>query len=56
MEVIIGKTAGFCYGVRNAVTKAEEKVRKYKNIYCLGELVHNGEVVKKLEDAGMKTI
>lgn len=56
MEVIIGKTAGFCYGVRNAVTKAEEKVRKYKSIYCLGELVHNGEVVKKLEDAGLKTI
>lgn len=56
MEVIIGKTAGFCYGVRNAVTKAEEKVRQYKSIYCLGELVHNGEVVKKLEDAGLKTI
>ena len=56
MEVIIGKTAGFCYGVRNAVTKAEEKVRQYKSIYCLGELVHNGEVVRKLEDAGLKTI
>lgn len=56
MEIIIGKTAGFCYGVRNAVTKTEEKLEEYKNINCLGELVHNGEVIKKLENMGLKTI
>ncbi len=56
MEIIIGKTAGFCYGVRNAVTKTEEKLEEYKDISCLGELVHNGEVIKKLENMGLKTI
>lgn len=56
MEIIIGKTAGFCYGVRNAVTKTEEKLKEYKDINCLGELVHNGEVIKKLENMGLKTI
>lgn len=56
MEIIIGKTAGFCYGVRNAVSKAEEKVRQYKQISCLGELVHNGEVIKKLEKLGMNIV
>lgn len=55
MEIILGKTAGFCYGVNNAVTKAEEYVRNNKNgrVYCLGELVHNGQVVKKLQEAGL---
>lgn len=56
MEIIVGKTAGFCGGVKNAVTKAEEAVAKEKKLYCLGELVHNEQVTKKLEEQGMKTI
>ena len=52
MEIILGKTAGFCYGVKTAVTNAEEKLKEYKNVSCLGELVHNGEVIKKLEKLG----
>lgn len=55
MEIILGKMAGFCYGVNNAVTKAEEFVKKNKdrNVYCLGELVHNGQVIKKLQSEGL---
>lgn len=55
MEIILGKTAGFCYGVKNAVTKAQEFVKsnKDKEIYCLGELVHNEDVKKKLEKEGL---
>lgn len=58
MDIVLGKTAGFCYGVNNAVTKAEEFVKnnKEKNIYCLGELVHNKQVVQKLEKEGLKFI
>ena len=58
MEIILGKTAGFCYGVKNAVTKAQEFVKsnKYKEIYCLGELVHNEDVKKKLEEEGLTFI
>ena len=56
MEIVLGKTAGFCYGVKNAVTNAEEKLKIYKKIYCLGELVHNGEVIKKLENLGLKVV
>lgn len=56
MKIIIGKTAGFCYGVRNAVTKTEEKLKELKHIDALGELVHNGEVIKKLETLGLRTI
>lgn len=53
MEIIIGKTAGFCYGVKNAVNKTKEEVQKQKTTYCLGELVHNKQVTKKLEEQGL---
>ena len=56
MEIVLGKTAGFCYGVRNAVMKAEEKLKEHKKVSCLGELVHNGQVIKKLENLGMNVV
>lgn len=56
MDIVLGKTAGFCYGVRNAVLKAEEKLKQHKKISCLGELVHNGEVIRKLEKLGLRIV
>lgn len=56
MEIIIGKTAGFCFGVKNAVTKAEEALEQNEEIYCLGELVHNKQVTEKLTQKGMHFI
>ena len=44
MEVIVGKTAGFCGGVFNSVKKAEEYLDEYKELFCLGDLVHNQHV------------
>lgn len=55
MEVVIGKLAGFCGGVENAVKIAKQEVLKNK-IYCFGELVHNKQVVEDLEKNGMETI
>lgn len=55
MEIVIGKTAGFCAGVNYAVKMAEENIKNEK-IYCLGELVHNGQVINKLEKKGMITV
>ena len=49
MEVIVGKLAGFCGGVINSVSKTEKILERVNNIYCLGELVHNGQVIKSLE-------
>lgn len=56
MEVILGKKAGFCQGVRNTVIKAKNIVRKNKTTYCLGNLVHNSHVIENLEKMGMKII
>lgn len=53
MEYIVGKTAGFCYGVKNAVEKSEEALEKEHPICCLGEIVHNKRVVEDLEKKGI---
>lgn len=47
MEIIIGKTAGFCFGVKNAVDNTLEELNKGE-VYCLGELVHNKQVTEEL--------
>lgn len=56
MELIVGKTAGFCYGVKRAVDGAKEELKKDETIYGLGEIVHNLEVIKELENLGMQFI
>ena len=56
MEVIVGKTAGFCYGVKRAVEGAKKVVKESENVYGLGEIVHNKDVVKQLENLGMHFI
>ena len=56
MEVILGKTAGFCFGITNAVTKAEDELRKNKKTYCLGELANNTQVMDKLKNSGLIVI
>lgn len=56
MEVIVGKTAGFCYGVKRAVEGALERLKnkpKDEKIFCLGELVHNVQVNEMLENNGL---
>jgi len=56
MQIIIGKTAGFCFGVKNAVSKTVEELDKTGSIYCLGELVHNNQVTEELTAKGVKFI
>lgn len=58
MEIIVGKTAGFCFGVKRAVEGSFEQIKNNNNkrIYCLGELVHNKQVIEKLEKEGITLI
>lgn len=55
MEIIVGQNAGFCAGVEFAINKAKELLSQGE-IYCLGEIVHNKQVVQELEEMGMKTV
>lgn len=56
MKIYIGKTSGFCNGVKIAVDKAKQITSEKNKIYCLGEIVHNRQVVKSLENDGMITV
>lgn len=54
MEIIIGKTSGFCHGVKNAVDQATYEVEhNVETVYCLGELVHNKHVTNNLQEKGL---
>ncbi|MCQ2973635.1 MAG: 4-hydroxy-3-methylbut-2-enyl diphosphate reductase [Bacteroidales bacterium] len=48
--------AGFCFGVTNAIKKAEAEISEKGILLCLGEMVHNQEETKRLSDLGLKTI
>lgn len=52
----VGKYAGFCGGVINSVTKSEKALEEYDDLYCLGELVHNKQVVDSLKEKGLKIV
>ncbi len=52
----IDSKSGFCFGVVNAIKKAEEELDKGGTLYCLGDIVHNNLEVERLEKLGLKTI
>lgn len=56
MKVEIDNDSGFCFGVLSAIGKAEEELRKGDQLYCLGDIVHNGIECSRLQDMGLKTI
>ncbi len=55
MEVILAKNAGFCPGVKRAVDKALAYC-EIPHTYTLGELIHNPVFLKRLQEAGIRTI
>ena len=54
-EVILAKSAGFCFGVKRAVDTVYQQTGK-KNVYTFGPIIHNEEVVKDLEKKGVFVI
>ena len=56
MQIEIDNGSGFCFGVTTAIKKAEEELEKGGQLYCLGDIVHNGMEVERLHHAGLITI
>lgn len=56
MNVEIDSESGFCFGVTSAIKKAEEELKTGETLYCLGDIVHNGQEVKRLDSLGLITI
>ena len=56
MIVEIDNDSGFCFGVVNAIHKAEEELAFKGKLYCLGDIVHNSMEVERLSKKGLVTI
>ena len=56
MEVIVARSAGFCFGVKRAVDTVYAEVEKGGRIYTFGPIIHNGQVVSDLEKKGVVVI
>jgi len=56
LEVITAEEAGFCFGVERAIDMVLEAASENEdlNVYTLGPLIHNPQVVKKLEEKNVK--
>ena len=55
MTISIDSNSGFCFGVTRAITAAEGELEK-GSLCCLGDIVHNGQEVARLENLGLATI
>ena len=56
LKTHIDQNSGFCFGVVYAIEIAEEILNTDGHLYCLGDIVHNDEEVKRLEAKGLKII
>ncbi len=56
LNVKIDNSSGFCFGVVYAIEMAEDMLDEQGYLYCLGDIVHNDEEVKRLEAKGLKII
>ena len=56
MEVLLAKSAGFCFGVKRAVDRVYELAQTSAKIYTYGPIIHNEEVVDDLEKKGVSVI
>lgn len=55
MRVEIDEHSGFCFGVVNAIRKAEQELERGP-LYCIGDIVHNNLEVERLKQKGLRTI
>ncbi|MDP6578840.1 MAG: 4-hydroxy-3-methylbut-2-enyl diphosphate reductase [Candidatus Marinimicrobia bacterium] len=56
MKITIAKDAGYCFGVRDAVNLAYKSAEENGEIYMLGDIVHNEQVVSDLAGTGTKVV
>ena len=56
MKITIAKDAGYCFGVRDAVNLAYDTANEHGEVYMLGDIVHNENVINDLDKAGAKVV
>jgi 4-hydroxy-3-methylbut-2-enyl diphosphate reductase len=50
------ENSGFCFGVVNAIESAERELARHGELFCIGDLVHNGLEVERLRHLGLQTL
>ncbi len=53
MEIIVAKSAGFCFGVKRAVDTVYSELKKGGELYTYGPIIHNEEVIRELSEKGV---
>ncbi|MCG8310452.1 MAG: 4-hydroxy-3-methylbut-2-enyl diphosphate reductase [Cytophagales bacterium] len=56
MNITIDQNSGYCFGVEFAIQMAEDEIKASKELYCLGDIVHNDMEVKRLHKKGLRVI
>jgi len=56
MKVLLADKCGFCFGVNNAIELAKKTLAEQDNVYSLGPIIHNQDVVDELARRGLKTV
>lgn len=56
MKVLVAEKCGFCPGVKNAINLAQKTLKNEREVYSLGPLIHNEDVVKQLAQNGLETV
>lgn len=56
-EVAVARSAGFCFGVKRAIGMVEESLAAGGGpVSSLGPVIHNPQVVRSLEERGLRTV
>jgi 4-hydroxy-3-methylbut-2-enyl diphosphate reductase len=57
-KIILAETAGVCFGVERALRKSFEVIESKadKKVHSLGPIIHNPQVIKRLEEKGIKVV
>ena len=56
LNITIDRNSGFCFGVVYAVEMAEHLLEENNKLFCLGDIVHNDEEVRRLQNKGLEII
>lgn len=56
MKVLVAEKCGFCPGVRTAINLAQKTLTDEDNVYSLGHIIHNEDMVNQLSEAGLSTV
>ena len=56
MSITLARNSGFCFGVKRAIKLAEETAQRYGHAITIGPIIHNPQMVDRLNQVGIKVV